>query len=55
MEFGGISIPGSGWFLGIIENYLEGAGDSSSGANSFTLSAPVALFFFYNGDDIIDH
>lgn len=48
-----MSVSGSGYFLGTVENYFEGAGDGSSGANSFTLGAPVAVFLFDNGDDII--
>ena len=49
-----MSVSGSGYFLGTVENYFEGAGDGSSGANSFTLGAPVTFNLIYESDNIIN-
>jgi hypothetical protein len=40
--------------LALLNNYRKGAAYSSGGAYSFTLSAPAALFCFYESDNVVD-
>ena len=38
-----------------LDDYLEGAGYGAGVADKFTLGAPTAVFYFDDGNDVVDH